>query len=358
MVVPREVALGEATIKLLLDAEPYLSARASISVAAPGLFTINPAGDGPALAQIYRAGSPSLNSLTNPALPGDDVTLWLTGLGDAQPEDITVDIAGSPAPVTFAGRPSAPGMDQVNIRLPAAAPLGCYVPVVVRAGQVESNAGTLSINGSPGYCPHPLGVTYSDLVTLDGGGNILVGSLDLWNQTVDKLPVSASSASIGAGFFWSDASDVFRLAQPQRPYSPSASCRALSGVATSVGITTASEDAGAALTLTGPGGQQVRLERGSFDYASALLPAAVPAGSWQFSAPGGESLTAFQTAFLLPPSSARWTNRPEPAVIRRDRDVEIRWDTAGYGPGDRMKVTLARPPRAGSAAKPTPGKAH
>ncbi len=77
--------------------------------------------------------------------------------------------------------------------------------------------------------------------------------------------------------------------------------------------------------------------------ARATISAAAPSGSWQFSAPGGAGLAALQTAFLLPPSPARWTNRPGPAVIRRDREVEIRWDSAGYGPGDRMKVTLARP---------------
>jgi uncharacterized protein (TIGR03437 family) len=342
VVVPREVALGEATVKLLLDGEPYLGARASISAAAPGLFTINPAGAGPALAQIYPGGSTSLNSRTNPAPPGAAVTLWITGLGDTQPADVTVDIGGSPAQVTFAGRHSVPGLDQVNIRLAAAAPLGCYVPVVVRAGGVESNVGTLSINDSPGYCPHPLGVEYSDLVTLDGGGRILVGSLDLWSQTQDEPPVPASSASARAGFYWSDASEVFRLAQPQRPYSPKTSCRVLSGVAAVIRAPF-SEDAGAALLLTGPGGRQVRLERVIADYSILLPEAAFPSGSWQFSAPGGAGLAAFRTAFVLPPST-RWTNRSEPAVIRRHRDVEIRWNPAGFGPGDRMAVTLARPP--------------
>lgn len=345
-VAPKDVPLGNTTVKLLLDGEPYLSAGITISAAAPGLFTINSAGDGPALAQVYRGGSASTNSLTNPALPGDDVTLWLTGLGDAQPADISVDIAGSPARVTFAGHHSVPGLDQVNIRLPAGAPLGCYVPVVVRAGQVESNAGTLSINDSSGYCPHPLGVEYSDLVTLDSGDKILVGDLDLWSQRTTELPASPWSRSARAHFSWSNAADVFRLAQPQWPYSSETSCHVLSGVATSISIT-ASEDAGAALMLSRPDGQQLRLERGTFYYEHLIPTAEVfffGPGSWSFSAPGSSSLAAFQAAFVLPPSSAQWMNRNEPAVIRRDSDVEIRWDPSGYGPGDRMTVILARPP--------------
>jgi len=99
-------------------------------------------------------GSQSVNIMVEPAVPavftkdgsgvgaaaairtGDYYSLFLTGLGvgNGQP---AVTIGGSPVDVTYAGpAPGFPGLDQINIRLPAGTASG---PVVVYAGGRTSN---------------------------------------------------------------------------------------------------------------------------------------------------------------------------------------------------------------------------
>lgn len=60
---------------------------------APGLFAVNQQGFGPSVIQnfISPAEQP-LNTLTNPALPGQYVILWGTGLGAA--EEVSVLVGG------------------------------------------------------------------------------------------------------------------------------------------------------------------------------------------------------------------------------------------------------------------------
>src|SRR5262249_53581356 len=98
-----------------------------------GLFSLSPDGSGPAIAQSIRAdGSTIRNQLTTPALPREYVTLWGTGIGDFTTEDVTVEVYGKLLRPTFAGHaPSQPGLDQINFRLPADIPTGCYIPITV-----------------------------------------------------------------------------------------------------------------------------------------------------------------------------------------------------------------------------------
>jgi hypothetical protein len=68
------------------------------------------------------------------------------------PTPVEVWVGGSPAAVSFAGRGTYPGVDQIMFTVPNDAPLGCYVPVQVRTeGKFPSNTTTLAISadGSP-----------------------------------------------------------------------------------------------------------------------------------------------------------------------------------------------------------------
>jgi uncharacterized protein (TIGR03437 family) len=81
-VVPDAMPAGPATVTLVFQRGSTISAPVTVAAVAVGVFSISHGGIGPAVAQNDETASqPSLNQLTNPALPGNYVTLWATGLG-------------------------------------------------------------------------------------------------------------------------------------------------------------------------------------------------------------------------------------------------------------------------------------
>jgi uncharacterized protein (TIGR03437 family) len=83
-----------------------------------GIFTLNQAGSGPAVAQNFNsAGDQPLNTLVTPARPGQTVTLWATGLGAVSGDEaaspqigdlgpISLYVGDKPATVRYAAAPA------------------------------------------------------------------------------------------------------------------------------------------------------------------------------------------------------------------------------------------------------------
>src|ERR1700693_3078812 len=100
---------------------------------------------------------------TNPTTPGSYIQIYCTGLGpvtnqpptggsalvsplSATTTSPTVTIGGTAATVVFSGlAPGAIGEYQVNVQVPASAPSGNAVPVVISIGGVNSNPVTISV---------------------------------------------------------------------------------------------------------------------------------------------------------------------------------------------------------------------
>jgi uncharacterized protein (TIGR03437 family) len=121
-----------------------------VAPAAPTLFSLSKSGSGPASA-LHANGS--VVSTTTPALAGEYISLYATGLGNTTASagvDVAiltpqVTVGGMQALVTFAGRaPGFVGLDQINIQIPAGV-TGAAVPVVVSSGGRTSNTVTLAI---------------------------------------------------------------------------------------------------------------------------------------------------------------------------------------------------------------------
>jgi len=127
-----------------------------LAPAAPGLFTLDATGKGPAAA-ISPDGT--ANTPPHPATPGTYLSLFATGEGATNPTGIdgsigapplpapilpvTVMIDGRPALVTYAG--AAPGLVagvmQVNIKIPDDATIGPAVPITLQVGTTTSQPG-------------------------------------------------------------------------------------------------------------------------------------------------------------------------------------------------------------------------
>ena len=208
-VLPSSVPVGPATVRVVRDslasnAEPIKAVRSY-----PGLFVTNAHHflqqaysnhRQEAAAQRYVNGLPEPLTLDAPASPGGDVTLWATGLFGPRTVDdapilltnrstphARVIVGGKEAEILYQGpAPCCAGVDQVNIRLPLDAALGCFVPVQLVGGGLPSNMATIAV-AEPGQdCPgretDPIRV-YLNRAWEDGipsdGGSVLTGRLFL-----------------------------------------------------------------------------------------------------------------------------------------------------------------------------------
>ena len=160
--IPWELA-GQSQASLTATLAGQTSAPQTVNLAsfAPGTFSMNGQGTGPGaiLDSSYRLVTPS-----NPAAAGITVILiYCTGLGavtnqppsgaaaPSNPLAVTttkpvVTIGGVPAQVSFSGlAPGSAGEYQVNALVPANAPTGDAVPLILSIGGATSNAVEIAV---------------------------------------------------------------------------------------------------------------------------------------------------------------------------------------------------------------------
>ena len=127
-----------------------------VQAATPGIFSVDASGQGPGaiLNQDF-----SINSGANPAAKGSVVAIYCTGGGVTDPASMDGSITGTPLPmlkqnvsVTIGGigatvwysgaaAQAIAGLTQINVQVPAGAPSGPSVAVVVQVGTAQSQAG-------------------------------------------------------------------------------------------------------------------------------------------------------------------------------------------------------------------------
>lgn len=163
-IAPYEIA-GETSTQITVQYQSGTSAAlpAQVAAAAPGIFTGNfiGTGQGAILNQDY-----SVNGISYPAPPGSIVMIYCSGAGVTDPaiadagitptsqpfpalvnQPVTVTIGGIAAQVQYAGgAPGAvAGLTQINAVVPANAPTGPSVPVVIQIGTWQSQAGVTMV---------------------------------------------------------------------------------------------------------------------------------------------------------------------------------------------------------------------
>ena len=146
-VVPK--APADVDVIVLRDGVESSRAALTHTSYAPGVFTQNGRSDGPAAA-LDAAGR--LITSQAPARAGDTIMLFLTGLGVRNPLSLrpeilpAVRIGGALAAVVYSGSaPGWPGLNQINLVIPADTPPGAAVPLVVELGASASNTATLAV---------------------------------------------------------------------------------------------------------------------------------------------------------------------------------------------------------------------
>ena len=117
--------------------------RPGVLIPAPALFSVS--GDGQGQGAILHADTPRVASSDDPAVAGEYLEIYLTGLADGSVIPPQVSIGGRMAEVVYFGKSGYTGLNQVNVRVPSGVAPGPAVPVRLTDIGRPSNAVTLGV---------------------------------------------------------------------------------------------------------------------------------------------------------------------------------------------------------------------
>lgn len=366
-ILPSNTPLGAGTMTVRFNGA--IAATGPITVVAHsfGIFTINQQGIGPAVATDPLALS-AVYSTTASAAPGDFIDIWGTGLGAVTvPDqgspvggtvpglDVKVYVANVEQPVLYAGRSGCcSAIDQVRIKAPNIT--GCFLPVVVVVNGIPSNYASLSIDPSGAACtPDPI-LGEPNFSQLTNGGTYSSGVIALSRGRssidIDFLGPQAVFDSIS-----DTASGLYQKVTIQN----------VAAFAGNIGITRIGScslyrytgedsgvpelipptplDAGAQLSIAGPGGNDVlpKVSPGSYrkSFGIPSFPL-TPEAKQQFinryfepglttvTAPGGTDVAGHNAGIVIPQDFV-WSNQPAAnSVINKNVPKVIQYTATGY----------------------------
>jgi uncharacterized protein (TIGR03437 family) len=357
--LPSTTPMGTGTLTVTNNG--VTSAAASIEVVANafGILTLNSAGTGMAAA---LDASNQLLSVTSAANPGDVIVLWGSGLGPVTGDEslppsqtnltspISVTIGGAPAVVQYHGRSQYPGLDQINVVIPAGLS-GCAVSLVVQTGDYSSNFATLPVAASGRTCNDPqMMLNSSQLTSVLSKGTYSLGLITL-NNTVTTGPSGTEGGGIivpGVRTTTDTGSASFvKISVPQAFDFPAfdqavsiGSCVVYAGAGATptfyTGITSTSLNAGVAVTVTnGANSQSMASANGGY---SATFPSNFLApGTYKIdNGSGGPDVGAFSYQ-VTAPASLSWPNINLFNAIDRTAGVTVSW--TGGDPASVVSIT-------------------
>ena len=344
-ILPSNAPEGDATLTLNYNNLTSNPVVIRIVRSRFGMFTLNQAGSGPAIAQnfVTQTDQP-VNTLLTAATPGQTMILWGTGLGPATGNEAagpvpgalpyldTLYVGGRAATVRYAGRSGCcAGVDQIVFDVPAGI-AGCYVPVAAVSGGVVSNLGTIAIANGGRTCDDALAFRALDLSTLQRGGRLRVGLITLYHQTT--AGISAGADSLTGTFSSYSAQTAMSTAVPLNP--SLGSCYAVEApVDFDFGSLPHGDalNAGFQITASGPM-SLIAPSISPGNYFVNVIPADLPAGNYAVSGAGGADIGVFQ-GNLAVPAAVQWSNSADfsSSVIRTGQPLVFKWtggDPAGY----------------------------
>lgn len=359
-IMPSNAPLGLVSVTVTYNGQTSNPATARVVANSPGLFTFTGFGIGPgAIQNVAADGSQPPNAPSLSAKPGQIVTLWATGLGPVTvpdtasppvgnlPFQVEIFVGGQPATnILYSGRSACcSSIDQIAFQVPANAPSGCYVPVVVRvAGSAISNTVTMAIDPGGAACSDSFNPISSVLVS---GGTIGVVSLEHHVDTEDLRvsPALNVTSDRGVAYFGKYAGGLYSF-NPFISLPPPGTCTTYVSrgeLDLNLGKTPATDLDPGALSVTAPGGTNkmslARVTEGStFNFGLLGLTPALPRvpaaplylnpGTYSVSALGSTAIGSFSANVNVaaPPT---WTNRDQVALVTRSKGLTLNWTGGG-----------------------------
>ena len=351
-ILPSETPVGPADLTFFVSAQIVQTVRIEVVPTRFGIFT-REQGQGAAIAQNYGIdGQFVTNGLLTPALPGQVVTIWGTGLGP-NPADVVVHFGKAAIQPDYAGpAPGLPGIDQINFAIPDGVANGCYVPVQVEVQGVVSNLAAIAKGDTAGPCVHPLGLTAATLAALDVGQSILVGNVSIAYFDRSTGPESWLPPTLAAGQFnYVTAAGVQALSGSLADNDSGPSCQPgftyhpgyypPQGPPLGADFGSQLFPNGTTIGLVGPSNQaaelQIKLGQPTYGYLS--LPGFTPA-DWHISLSNDHYSASLSSTVALP-APLQWLNRPDDfSMIDRKQDLTVEWNADGNGSTDIVTVGI------------------
>jgi uncharacterized protein (TIGR03437 family) len=345
-ILPSATPEGDATLTLNYNNLTSNPIVVHVVRSAFGTFTLNQGGRGPAVVQnfINQSLTP-INTVMNSATPGQTVILWGTGLGPVAGDESagtvpgalsgldSVLVGGQAANVRFAGRTvCCAGIDEIIFDVPANVS-GCYVPVVVTANGVPSNAGTIAVSPNGGECDDPLSFRKSELQAAERNNKLRVGMVQLWSQNSPGALFGMDT--LNASFLSYTPQTLAIAAATVNP--PAGSCFYSQTPVTADPLALphgSTLDAGTAVLVNGQGVSinAAWVSPGVFSGTSAQP--ALPAGLYNISSDGGGDVGALRNSLTVAPT-VQWTNLADlqGPFVNTGQPLTLRWtggDSKGY----------------------------
>jgi len=236
-IMPSNAKAGLASLRVTYQARRSNAIPIEITDSAPGIFAVSSGGYGPGVVTNYLTeSSQPVNSLVAPAARGQVVTIWATGLGPVTFADnvapssgdvaaaVSVTIGGRPAKKLYSGRsPCCAGLDQVVVTVPDDAPLGCWVPVQVKAGGLVSNTVTMAVAAAGAASCSDAGNPLSTLVRTPGSQAFLHVTRSSVIHTVYVPRATTDTEDSLYARFYTRPNSAFAF-DPYLSYPPAGSC--------------------------------------------------------------------------------------------------------------------------------------
>ncbi len=339
-VLPAATLVGSATLTVTYDG---VASNAFSFAVVPTALGINTYYTNSGVAT--DAASYAVLTYNNSGAPGQNIVLWTTGLG-ADPADsdttytatphsvgtsLQIYIGGIQATILYQGSAGYPGVDQINVTIPATVPSGCWISLAAVSGGLLSNLATLPINPGGGPCYDPVNGLYGNQIAPPGQQTLRTGLVAITQSTSTTNVVSTSTDAAFESY-----TGVFG---PTNSVSPG-DCIVKYGVPPSAGAITGLDPGG--VSLAGPNGLALSMAvqpgiKGA--YYSNLTSGAIPqsGGTFTFMAPGGADVGTFTSNLTFTNPLFSWTNRTAAASIDRTQGFTATW--TGGNPNSWVLIT-------------------
>lgn len=360
-VMPSGAPIGMVSVQVSRNNAKSNPAPVRVVANSLGIFSVNNTGLGPGILQNFVAQNQQpVNNLLNPAIPGQTITMWGTGLGPAGgpdnvaapsgnlPTQVEVFVGGQAASVQYSGRsPCCSGVDQIVFKVPSTAPPGCWVPVYVRTGgAVTSNGVTIAISADGSPCSEPGNAVSPTLVNGGRLGALIAVRSNVREDVGTRAPVDVTT-DYAAGFFLQEQAGPFNY-NARYSLPPPGTCAISAGAGNLLtsgllvpGVAPGQRylDPGYTFTLTGPNGTRniTGTARAFPLHVGSSVPGVVDStlflspGTYTVTGSGGADVGAFQAATTIPPSLT-WVNRDQLTTVNRAQPLTLNWSgvPAGY----------------------------
>jgi uncharacterized protein (TIGR03437 family) len=322
---------GQLTVSVGVDTSPAVAIK--VVQSAFGMLTLNAGGSGPAAAFDVKS---NYLGFTNAANPGEVIILWGSGLGPAAGNEtltqvpvnlidipIEVDIGGIPATVAYHGRSIYPGLDQINVVVPAVTP-GCYVSVAVRSGNIMSNFATIPVAASGRICSEPvLSQSASQMQSLASKAAFNLGTIQ-FGETVSSVYTDTTNIGFsrltGAQFAASQPGSVASLG--------SCAVYNISQGTVNNPVQAVALDAGAAINVQGPVlSTSIPFTNGAYNASTEYRSSALTSGTYTFTGSGGRDIGSFKAQLAIAGSNGgfTWSTSDNKAAATRSQGVTVTW---------------------------------